>query len=225
MIDAPAGTGQIFTMCARAAYVRARTKFVFCTASTGIVALLLPGGLTAHFHVQNTFYFRDNLVESSWCNLKAESDREQGLRQAELVAWDELRMSNKLAPEPPDLTLKVLRGNIKPFSGATILFSGDRRQIDTVIPLGTADDVVDASFVSSHLWKHVQRFRLTAFTRVRLDKPYPETARAIGEGNTPPVVLLDGSYVISLCHLLPTIITITTQTSTTITIIISQHVP
>ena len=48
MIDAPAGTGKSFTQCAIAAHIRAQRKLVLCTASSGIAALILPGGLTAH---------------------------------------------------------------------------------------------------------------------------------------------------------------------------------
>ena len=48
MIDAPAGTGKSFTQCAIAAHIRAQRMLVLCTASSGIAALILPGGLTAH---------------------------------------------------------------------------------------------------------------------------------------------------------------------------------
>ena len=48
MIDAPAGTGKTFTETTIAASLRARGTLVLCTASTGIAALVLPGGLTAH---------------------------------------------------------------------------------------------------------------------------------------------------------------------------------
>ncbi|CAM9637852.1 unnamed protein product, partial [Ectocarpus sp. 6 AP-2014] len=44
MIDAPAGTGKTFTECAVAAHLRARAKLVLCATSTGLAALILPGG-------------------------------------------------------------------------------------------------------------------------------------------------------------------------------------
>ena len=48
MIDAPAGSGKAFTICALSAHPRANgKKLVPCTASAGISALLLPGGLAA----------------------------------------------------------------------------------------------------------------------------------------------------------------------------------
>ena len=48
MINASAGAGKSFTQCATAAHIRAQRKLVLRTASTGIAALILPGGLTAH---------------------------------------------------------------------------------------------------------------------------------------------------------------------------------
>ena len=58
-------------------------------------------------------------------------------------------MSNKLAPATLDLTLRDLRKCNRPFGGATVLLSGDWRQVGPVVPLGTAHDVVDAAFISS----------------------------------------------------------------------------
>ena len=96
MIDAPAGTGKSFTQCAIAAHIRAQRKLVLCTASTGIAALILPG-LTAH----STFKlpFGDKSVEGSVCNVPAESERAQVLKQACLIAWDKIVMSGKYSPE------------------------------------------------------------------------------------------------------------------------------
>ena len=146
MIDAPAGSGKTFTMCALSANLRANGKLVLCTVSTGIAALLLPGGLTAH----STFKipFGDNLLEGSLCNVKAETERAQVFRRADLIIWDEIPMSNKFAPEALDLTLRDLRKKNTPFGGATVLFSGDWRQVGLLIPLGTPTDVVDAAFIS-----------------------------------------------------------------------------
>ena len=73
MIDAPAGTGKTFTETTIAASLRARGTLVLCTAPTGIAALILPGGLTAH----STFKlpFGPDAVSGSTCNIKAESQR------------------------------------------------------------------------------------------------------------------------------------------------------
>ena len=107
MLDSPAGTGKSYTTSAIAAHIRAQRKLVLCTATTGIAALVLPGGLTAH----STFKlpFGDESKQGSVCNIKAESERAQVLKRASLIVWDEIVMSGKYSPEALDLTLKDLR--------------------------------------------------------------------------------------------------------------------
>ena len=179
-----------------AADLRARGKLVLCCASTGIAALLLPGGLTAH----STFKipFGDNLVQGSVCNVKAESERAEVLRRADLIIWDEIPMSDRLAPEALDNTLCDLRRCDRPFGDTTILFAGDWRQVGPVVLFGTPADVVESALISSYLWTHVTRFRLTQSMRDRLDQPFSQTVRAIGEGLVPSVTLPDASVVIPL---------------------------
>ncbi|CAN0115114.1 unnamed protein product, partial [Ectocarpus fasciculatus] len=183
MIDAPAGSGKTFTMTAISAELRAQRKLVLCCASTGIAALLLPGGLTAH----STFKipFGDNLVQGALCNVKAETERAEVLRRADLIIWDEIPMSHRFAPEALDLALRDLRRCDEPFGGVTVLFGGNWRQVGPVVVFGTPADVVESALISSYLWKHVQRYRLVQSMRDRLDKPYSRTVRAIGEGLLP----------------------------------------
>ena len=197
MIDAPAGTGKTFAETTIAASLRARGTLVLCT-STGIAALILPGGLTAH----STFKlpFGPDAVSGSTCNIKAESQRADVLKQAGILIWDECPMSSKYAPEALDLTLRDLMNNDLPFGRKTIVFSGDWRPCGPIVKFGTARDVVDEAFLSSHLWKHVQRFRLTKSMRDRGDIPYAKIVLAVGEGGIEPVTLSDGSTVIPLKH-------------------------
>ncbi|CAN0571068.1 unnamed protein product, partial [Ectocarpus sp. 12 AP-2014] len=184
MIDAPAGTGKSFTECAIAAHLRAQAKLVLCAASTGIAALILPGGLTAH----STFKlpFGDAAVEGSVCNVEAESERAHVLKNASLIIWDEIVMSGKYSPEALDLTLKDLLKNDRPFGGKCVLMSGDWCQVAPVLKFGTPSEIVEHAFLSSHLWQNVKRFRLTTSMRDKEDLPYAQTVLAIGEGAIPP---------------------------------------
>ncbi|CAN0226796.1 unnamed protein product, partial [Scytosiphon promiscuus] len=136
----------------------------------------------------------ENLVQGSSCNVRSESERAEVLRRADLIIWDEIPMGNKFAPEALDLTLRDLRRcDDRPFGGATVLFSGDFRQVGPVVLFGTPADVVEAFLISSHLWKHVQRFRLVQPMRDRLGKAYSKTVRAVGEEIIPPLTLPDTS--------------------------------
>ena len=202
MIDAPACSGKTFTMCALAPYIRAKGKLVLCTASTGIAALILPGGLTAHSAFK--IPFADKFVEGAFFNVKAEPERAEVLRSASLIIWDEIPMANELAPEALDLTLRDLRKCMRPFGGAILLMSGDWIQVGPVVPFGTVDDV-DAALILSYLWKHIKRFRLTQSMRDRL--AYSKAVHAIGEGIVSPITFPDKSEVIPLQH------TTTTATS------------
>lgn len=83
MIDAPAGTGKTFTERAITANLRASGKLVICAASTGIAALILPGGLTAHSTYK--LPFGDDTIEDSVCNVKAESQRADVLKRASWI--------------------------------------------------------------------------------------------------------------------------------------------
>ena len=198
MIDAPAGTGKTFTECAITAHIRAHSKLVLCAASTGIASLILPGGLTAH----STFKlpFGDDAIKGSICNIAAESQRADVLRRCSLIIWDEIVMSSKFAPEALNLTLQDICKNELPFGGKTILFSGDWRQVPPVLHFGTETEIVEHAFLSSFLWSHVTRFRLTVSMRDKDDLPYAQTVLAIGEGKIQPILLPDGSTAIPLKH-------------------------
>lgn len=178
--------------------MRAHAKLVLCAASTGIAALILPGGLTAH----STFKlpFGDDAVEGSVCNVKAESERADVLKRTSLIIWDEVVMSSKFALEALNLTLQDLCKNDLPFGGKTVIFSGDWRQVPPVLKYGTEIEIVEHTFLSSSLWKHVQRFRLTVSMTDKDDFPYAKTVLAVGEGKIEPVLLDDGTDAIPLKH-------------------------
>ena len=109
-------------------------------------------------------------------------------------------MSGKYSPEAFDSTLKDLMHNDKAFGGKCVLMSGDWRQVGPVLKFGTPSEVVEHAFLSSRLWQHVHRFRLTKSMRDKDDLPYAKTVLVIGEGAIQPIELEDGSEVIPLSH-------------------------
>lgn len=132
---------------------------MLCTASTGIAVLILPGGLNAH----STFKlpFGDGAVEDSNFNVKAEAERADVFRRTSLIFWHEIVLSSKYSPEALDLTLQDLHPNDLPSHGKTIIFSVNWRQVAPVLKFDSEVEIVEYALLSSHLWKHVQRFRLT----------------------------------------------------------------
>ena len=65
-------------------------------------------------------------------------------------------MTNKLAFEALDRTLRDLTGKDQPMGGMSMLLCGDFRQILPVIQGGTRGNTVDSFLKKSFLWDHVK---------------------------------------------------------------------
>ena len=85
-LHGPGGTGKTFVYNALCHSLRANGSFVVCVASSGIAALLLPGGHTAH----STFSIPvETLCEDSVCQIEKHLKQGDMLRQVRLIIWDE----------------------------------------------------------------------------------------------------------------------------------------
>lgn len=78
-------------------------------AASGVAALLLKGGRTAHSMLKMPI---TGLNEHSVCAVKAQSNRAELLRQTDIIIWDEAPMSNRLHLNAVDKSLQV--GTLKP---------------------------------------------------------------------------------------------------------------
>ncbi|GJR59128.1 ATP-dependent DNA helicase PIF1-like protein [Tanacetum coccineum] len=140
----------------------------FLKFGTGIAALLLPGGRTAH----SRFVIPLELLENSTCGIKQNTHLAELMQEVKLIIWDEAPMTQKYAFEALDKTLRDILGFQNPekreqiFRGMTVLLGGDFRQILPVIPKGKRPDVVQACINRSELWKHCNVFMLTQSMRV-----------------------------------------------------------
>lgn len=149
-LDGPGGTGKTFvynTLCNR---VRSEGWIVLCVASSGIAALLMPGGRTAHSQFKIPI---DGLSEESVCSIPKESNLAGLLRVTRLILWDEALMQHRYTHEALDRTLRDIRNSDQPFGGITVVFGGDFQQTLPVVPKGTQQEIVDASLPRSYLWK------------------------------------------------------------------------
>ncbi|KAH9667847.1 helitron like n domain-containing protein [Citrus sinensis] len=142
--------------------LRSHSKIVLPVATSGIIALLLPNGRTAHsrFHIP-----LDVTVEST-CEIRQGTLLARLLMKTSLIIWDEAPMAHKFCFEALDRTLRdILRtryenSSIKPFGGLTIVCGGDFRQILPVVPKGTRADIVDTLLNSSYLWPFFKIYEL-----------------------------------------------------------------
>ena len=148
------GTGKTYVYKTVCHYLRSAGKIVLCVASSGIAALLLPGGQTAH----STFCIPIDILDAeSQCNISKQDGRAELLRAVDLIIWDEAPMQNHFTHEALDRTLRDICDNeLTPFGGKTIVFGGDFQQTLPVLPNSTQEDIINASLPRSYLWKHIK---------------------------------------------------------------------
>ena len=148
--------------------LRSRKEIVLTVASSGIAALLILGGRTAH----SRFCIPIIVDEISTCGIHPKSPLAELIVKAKLIIWDEAPMMHKHCFEALDRSLRdIMRtqnnGNTNiPFGGKVVVLGGDFRQILPVLPKATRQEVVNASINSSYLWHSCEV--LTLSTNMRL---------------------------------------------------------
>ncbi|XP_016185397.1 uncharacterized protein LOC107627031 [Arachis ipaensis] len=149
------GTRKTFLWNALSASIRSKGHIIFNVASSGIAALLLPNGQTAH----SRFKVPLSVNQDSICNIRQGTPLARLISSAKLIIWDETPMLNKFCFEALDKYLKdVLRFDHgynpdAPFGGKTVVLGGDFRQILPVIPRGSQEEIVHSCIKASNLWQ------------------------------------------------------------------------
>jgi hypothetical protein len=155
-LQGPAGTGKTFLYRCLCLYFRARSKIVLCVTSSGIAALLLPGGTTAH----SRFKIPIKLDTTSLCFISKSSDLGRLIQQTTLIIWDEVPMTHKLAFEALNRTLQDIRGSDALFGGLPFLGGGDFAQTLPVVEGANSTTTINASLTQSMLWPFFQILNL-----------------------------------------------------------------
>ena len=185
-VDGPAGTGKSFLYNTIIGHVRGTlNKHVLVVASSGIAALLLNGGITAH----SAFKIPLDIQPNSTCSFSTQSKTAQSIREASLLIWDEAPMSHRHIFEAVDRSFRDILDTEQPFGGLPVVLGGDFRQILPVVPRGSQAQVEDASLKrSSAIWPRVTVMKLTDNMRVKDDANAAEFAEfllEVGEGRVP----------------------------------------
>lgn len=170
-LSGPGGTGKTFVYRTLCHTLRGSGHIVICVASSGIAALLLPGGRTSHSMLKIPV---EGLGPESVCSIDKEDNRANLLRSASLIIWDEVPMQHRFGPEAVSRTLSDIRDDPRPFGGLAVVFGGDFRQILPVVRRGTPERIIGASICRSSLWKGVQVLRLHRNQRL---EPTQDSAR------------------------------------------------
>ena len=208
-LDAPGGTGKTFLINLILAKLRSEGKIALATASSGIAATLLIGGRTLHstFKIPLDLYAMDIPI----CSIKKGTALSRVIQEGKATVVDEAPMTNKLAFEALDRTLRDLTGKDQPMGGMCMLLCGDFRQILPVIQGGTRGNIVDSCLKKSFLWEHVVVKHLDTNMRVHLhgDEAAGEFAGqllAIGDGKypidtSPDIIQLPESIGTFVCNI------------------------
>lgn len=177
-VQGPGGTGKSFLWKCLCAHYRAQEKVVLCVASSGIAALVLPGGRTAH----STFKIPLDTSCVKAGGVKAQSAQAELLRKASLIIWDEVPMQHRYNIHAVDLLLKDLRGNTKFFGGIPVIFGGDFAQIPPVVTRGRRADQVRASLRSDAGFQKIEKLFLWENMRLgnsEADQAYAQWLRTL----------------------------------------------
>ena len=120
-VDGPGGTGKTYLYRCLLTSVRSRGSIALATASSGIAALIMPGGRTAH----SRFKIPISLDTNSTCNVKKQSELACLIGHASIIIWDEAPMAHRYALEALDRLLRDLANNNLLFGGKVVILGGD----------------------------------------------------------------------------------------------------
>jgi len=160
-LHGPGGTGKTYLYRLLCNYMRAEGKIVLCVASSGIAALLLPGGRTSH----SRFRIPLDIAPGSVCGIKKNSPEADLIRETSLIIWDEVGTQDKECHIAVERTLRDICGDVL-FGRITVLFGGDFMQILPIIIRGSRPDIVGATIQRAIWWPHLEILHLTENMRV-----------------------------------------------------------
>ncbi len=136
-VDGLGRAGKTFLYGCLFSRVRCIGDIALSMASSGIVALLLEGGYTAHSRFKIPVA---GFCGSSACYVPLNSPQVGLIRAARLIVWDEAPMAHKHVFEAVNFTLQHVMGAIDLtlkdmlFGGKVVVMGGDFRQILPVVP-------------------------------------------------------------------------------------------
>ena len=181
-LHGPGGTGKTYLYNTLCYHLRSQNKIVLCVASSGIAALLLMGGHTAH----SRFKIPIPCNETTLCTFSKNSQLAKLICETDLVIWNKAPMQHRHIMETVDRSFKDLRNSDRPFGGITIVFGGDFQQILPVILKGCKDQIVGACMQRSFLWRKItvlhlhQNMRLN--TNIEAEANFAKWQLEVGHG-------------------------------------------
>uniref|UniRef100_A0A0D3CG37 ATP-dependent DNA helicase n=1 Tax=Brassica oleracea var. oleracea TaxID=109376 RepID=A0A0D3CG37_BRAOL len=161
------GTGKTFLWRVLGSALRSRGKIVLNVASSGIAALLLQEGRTAH----SRFGIPIAVNEFSTCSISAGSHQADLIKEAELIIWDEAPTMSKHCFQTLDRTMRDILKCDKVFGGDGKINEPNNGEIEIDIP---EDLLVSES--EDPIRDIVKEVYGNSYTRERNPKFYQERA-------------------------------------------------
>ncbi|XP_030964292.1 uncharacterized protein LOC115985490 [Quercus lobata] len=121
------GTGKTYLYRTILSGIRSKGKIALAVASSGIAALLLPGGRTAH----SRFHIPINVNDDSTCDINQRTQAAELLSKTSIILWDEAPMAHRNCFEVVDRTLRDIlqiegpQNAEKPFGGKVVVLGGN----------------------------------------------------------------------------------------------------
>ena len=127
-------------------------------ASSGIAAILLKGGRTAH----NRFKIPLKVHPDTSLIIQRNTNLAKFLMLAEFFIWDEAGMvSNDVVRCVDRLLRDIMKKPDVPFGGKIFIFGGDFRQVLPVVPKQGRPGIVAKTLLRLPWWGSVYKLRLS----------------------------------------------------------------
>lgn len=179
-LNGSGGSGKTYLLQTLIGFIRGRGQIVQAYAYTGIAATLMQDGTTIHSG------FGLPMLQNSTSRIMKNTIVWNKLQMASLLILDEITMLNKQDLEKIDNLLRKIMKNNLPFGGKVVVISGDFRQT-LPIDSGNRKDRIQASIISSPLWRHFQQLPLINNMRSAGQYTYNQWLLKIGNGYTPHI--------------------------------------
>ena len=147
MINGLGVTGKLFLFNIILAYVRKEQQIAISTAMSGIAAILLTLGTTAH----KRFGLPIPCYQDSSCKIDMDSPEAQIIKDAKIIFIDECSMMYFRLLDCLNRFLQELMMNVNPMGDKFIVLIGDFRQILPVVPNGFRAHLVSVTIKNSSL--------------------------------------------------------------------------
>jgi hypothetical protein len=186
-IDGPGGTGKTYLLSSIIDLADSNAITRTVVASSGVAALLLKGGMTAH----SAFKIPIDCEANVECGIEDNTLAGKRLIECQLIIWDEVVTIHKNSIEAVDRTLRRMCNSLLPFGGKVVIFAGDFRQILPVVKFGEFPLSCESTVKSSFIWKKIVQLQLRQNMRLytqatgkdaKRNRAFARALLGIGEG-------------------------------------------